>query len=299
MNCDKYIKRYLMSRAVSEEDFNQYVPEDGASKGPLTVETHEKWLWVKEWYEKSIYEYPVYFDSDLKNRIEGYFNLMEKRPDLFVPLDGKYPLSADRRQMLLYEEANKTKTDRNYKTGLILDNSPFYYVVSDLIDASSPYTYSRVIYPEKVGGTVIVPMFTDESGEEKFLLLENMRHPTRQKSFEFPRGFKDTGLTENANAAKELSEELSGKAGFKGSYISEITKLGEAFPDSGLTSAKVSFMLAKMKKLISSVNTDEEGIKGFIMLSEGALSEKIKSGEIKDGLTQNAFFMYLLNKKEA
>ena len=296
MNCDKHIKRYLLSRAVSEEEFNMY---DGTSNPPLTVETHDKWWWVKEWHEKKIYEYPVYFDAELKNRIEGYFGLIEKRPDLFADLDGKYPISDSRREMLLFEEEHKDKTGRNYKTGLIFDNSPFYYVVSDLITGASPYTYSRVIYPEKTGGTVIIPLFTFNNGEEKFLLLENMRHPTRQKSLEFPRGFQDKGLTEDENALKELSEELSGKPGFKDSYVSKIVKLGQAFPDSGLTSSEVSFMLAEMKKEITSVNTSEEGIKGFVMLSSKELSEKIKNGEIKDGLTQNAFFMYLLNKKEA
>ena len=296
MNCDKHIIRYLLSRAVSEEDFLAYVP-DGNSVPPLTVETYDKWLWVKEWKDKSIYEYPIYLDEELKNRIEGYFNLIEKRSDLFAPLEGKYPILANRKDMLLYEEEHKNKTDRNYKTGLIFDNSPFYYVVSDLISGASPYTYSRVIYPSEVGGTVIIPVFTEDNREESFILLENMRHPTRQKSYEFPRGFQASGLSENDNAVKELSEELSGKPGFKDSYISEIIKLGEAFPDSGLTSSKVSFMLAKMKKRITSVNTKEEGIKGFIALSEKELSEKIKNGDIKDGLTQNAFLLYLLNKK--
>ena len=53
MNCDKHIMRYLLSRAVSEEEFNMY---DGTSNPPLTVETHDKWWWVKEWNEKKIYE---------------------------------------------------------------------------------------------------------------------------------------------------------------------------------------------------------------------------------------------------
>ena len=296
MNCDKHIIRYLMSRAVSEDEFNQY---DGTSAPPLTLETHDKWLWVKEWKDKTVYEYPIYLDEELKNRIEGYFTLIEKRPDLFASLDGKYPIAESRREMLLFEEEHKGKSDHNYKTGLIFDNSPFYYVVSDLISGASPYTYSRVIYPEKVGGTVIVPLFIGDDGEGKFLLLENMRHPTRQKSLEFPRGFQDKGLTEDENALKELSEELSGKPGFKDSYVSKITKLGEAFPDSGLTSSKVSFMLAEMKKTITSVNTSEEGIKGFVTLSEKELSEKIKNGEIKDGLTQIAFLQYLIQRKEA
>jgi len=294
----RYLKRYIMSRCVPEEVFNTYDPESDA-KPPLHAEIYEKWMWVKEWLDKKLVEYPLFLDIELKERTEKYFRLMEERPELFSPLDGKFPICRDLKKILSFQETNKDKRDRNFKVGVMFDNSPFYMVVSDLIEGDKPYTYARIVYPAECGGTVIVPIYTTASGESKFILIKNMRHPIRKESLEFPRGFLEDGCTENENALKELSEELSKKTGFSDTYVETLSRLGDTYPDSGLSSARVSIYLAHLKKEIDEVNTDEEGITGYITLTETELSEKIKNGEITDGLTQNAFLMYLSNKKEA
>ncbi len=292
----RYLKRYIMSRCVPEDVFNAYDPKSDA-KPPLYAEIHEKWMWIKEWLDKKLVEYPLFLDPELKERTEKYFRLMEEKPWLFSPLDGKFPICRDLKKILSFQEDNKDKEDRNFKVGVMFDNSPFYVVVSDLIEGEKPYTYSRIVYPKECGGTVIVPVYTSETGEDKFILIKNMRHPIRKESFEFPRGFLENGCTENENALKELSEELSKKPGFSDTYVEAISRLGDTYPDSGLSSAIVSIYLAHLRKEINEVNTDEEGIKGYITLTDNELSQKIINGEIKDGFTQSAFFMYLFNKK--
>ena len=52
---------------------------------------HKRWLWVREQGPDGPREHPVYLDPRLERQIEGYFALMEARPDAFTP-PGRTPL---------------------------------------------------------------------------------------------------------------------------------------------------------------------------------------------------------------
>ena len=113
---------------------------------------HKRWLWVQEQGPDGPREHPVYLDPRLERQIEGYFALMEARPDAFSPSE-LYPICTDRRQLLEFEE----ETGR--PAGLVFDNLPYYQTVADLILDETPYLYGRVIYPDpSVGGTVMIPL---------------------------------------------------------------------------------------------------------------------------------------------
>ena len=86
---------------------------------------HARWLWVREQGPDGPRERPVYLDPRLERQIEGYFALMEDRPDAFSPSE-LYPICTDRRQLLEFEE----KTGR--PAGLVFDNLPYYQTVADL-----------------------------------------------------------------------------------------------------------------------------------------------------------------------
>ena len=48
------------------------------------IAKYERWLWVREEGPDGVYEHRVYLDPRLERQIEGYFSLMEARPELFT-----------------------------------------------------------------------------------------------------------------------------------------------------------------------------------------------------------------------
>ena len=155
---------------------------------------HKRWLWVREQGPDGPREHPVYLDPRLERQIEGYFALMEARPDAFTSSE-LYPICTDRRQLLEFEE----ETGR--PAGLVFDNLPYYQTVADLILDETPYLYGRVIYPDpSVGGTVMIPLLETEDGP-RYGLLQVYRHSIRGLSGgEFPRGYQCQGISPEENA---------------------------------------------------------------------------------------------------
>lgn len=244
---------------------------------------HARWLWVREWGPEGSREHPVYLDPRLEQQIEGYFALMEARPEEFAP-DALYPICTSRRQLLEFEEA----TGR--PAGLVFDNLPYYQMVADLILGDPPYLYGRVLYPDSgVGGTVMIPLLETAEGP-RYGLLQDHRHSLRGPSGgEFPRGFLCQGLSPEENAKKELREEL----GILPEQVAGLTFLGHTRPDTGLSGARVAVYLARLTAS-SAPSLGHEGITGLEWLSREELFRRLRAGVITDGLTQSALLLHLL-----
>lgn len=248
---------------------------------------HKRWLWVREQGPDGPREHPVYLDPRLERQIEGYFALMEARPDAFTPSE-LYPICTDRRQLLEFEE----ETGR--PAGLVFDNLPYYQTVADLILDETPYLYGRVIYPDpSVGGTVMIPLLETEEGP-RYGLLQVYRHSIRGLSGgEFPRGYQCQGISPEENAKKELWEEL----GIPPEQVARLTFLGSTRPDTGLSGSLVSIYLAQVTAApVPSLGY--EGITALEWLSREELLRRLRSGEITDGLTQSAVLLCLLVEQE-
>ena len=247
------------------------------------IARHPRWLWVREQGPEGLRERPLYLDPRLEKQIEGYFALMEARPELFTSSD-LYPICTDRRTLLTFEE----ETGR--PAGLVFDNLPYYQTVADLILGDPPYLYGRVIYPDpSVGGTVMIPLLEAAEGP-RYGLLQVYRHSIRGLSGgEFPRGYQCQGISPEENAKKELWEEL----GIPPEQVTELTFLGRSRPDTGLSGASVSIYLARVTAA-SPPSLGYEGITGLEWLSREELLHRLRDGKITDGLTQSAVLLYLL-----
>ncbi|WP_130869722.1 NUDIX hydrolase [Intestinimonas massiliensis (ex Afouda et al. 2020)] len=259
-------------------------PAEQAGLG--VVEEHPRWLWVREQGPDGPRERPVYLDPRLEKQIEGYFALMEARPELFFPSE-LYPICADRRMLLAFEE----ETGR--PAGLVFDNLPYYQTVADLILGEPPYLYGRVVYPDpSVGGTVMVPLLETAEGP-RYGLLQVYRHSIRGLSGgEFPRGYQCQGISPEENAKKELWEELA----IPPEQVAELTFLGRTRPDTGLSGALVSIYLARVTAA-PTPSLGYEGITGLEWLSREELLRRLGAGEITDGLTQSAALLCLLHSQ--
>ncbi|MBQ8526264.1 MAG: hypothetical protein IJ460_06085 [Clostridia bacterium] len=290
------ILRYYCSKAISPDDFEQYTPSTDlptGKEGPLTIaEHHDNWLWIKEWQGDKIKEYPVYLNDELRLRIESYFDLTTQRPELFLP-SKQYPIVLDRKAMLDFEEST------GKHIGIVFDNSPFYYAVSDLIapEGKKNFAYARIIYcnPDK-NGTVIIPYFTNGNEEPLIGILNVFRHSIRKNSGgEFPRGFMAPGISPEQNAAKELSEEFH----IAGEQLKELVYLGKTRADTGLSAGEVNIYLAKITGVKPCGNTGHEGIVRTEWLTENEFFRRIHNGIICDGYTQSAGCMYQLWRSSA
>lgn len=256
-----------------------------ARLGLGVVEEHPRWLWVREWDGSTIRERPVYLDDWLEHQIEGYFALLESRPDLFLPSD-LVPLDLDRRAMLTFME------ETGHPVGLVFDNRQYYKVVADLIGAARPYAYARVLYPDAKGnGTIIIPRLLGPEGEPLFGILHVFRHTIRRMAGgEFPRGYQEPDITPEENAAKELWEEL----GVPASQLTGLTLLGRTRADTGLSAGEAQVYLADLTPPAPRPAVGEEGIAGAEWVSRTELLRRIQAGEILDGFTQTAVLLYTL-----
>lgn len=216
----------------------------------------------------------------IPDTIRAYFKLAAQRPDLFAPSD-RIPLVLDADRM----RAFSARTGK--AMGLVYDNRPYFMVLADLCGREEKeFSYARVVYPQAgSNGSVALPMRGD-----MFCLLRIFRHAPRKEFLEFPRGFAEKDLTPEENIKKELSEEL-------GAQVADVRFLGNVRADTGLSAGQAQVFLAELTNV--SAPSVEEGIRGYVWLSEKEMEEKIAAGEIEDGFTLSAWALYKCRRGEA
>ncbi len=214
--------------------------------------------------------------------IEAYFELKEKRPDLFVEMPLLPVICTDRKKISEFIK------NTGKPLGVVYNNYPFFYVVADLCVKGTPeqpfyYSYARVVYPDaQSNGTVTIPYWNG-----KFGLISTYRHAPRQNTgWEFPRGFFDArAITPLFNAHKELWEET----GIQPNEILKTTYLGDVCADAGLSSGKVQLYLAEIT-LPKSISLEaDEGIDKYHWFSLKEMMQMIENEQIVDGFTLSAF----------
>lgn len=216
------------------------------------------------------------------NSIRAYFDLVKARPNLFVQSE-HIPLVLDERKMIEFSQ------EGSIPMGVVFDNTPYYYVIADLCATKSGklYRYSRVVYDnENSNGVVAIPYYNGYFG-----LVSIFRHgPRTETGGEFPRGFSETkGLTIEEHLYRELSEEL----GVNKDTECEVTFLGDARADSGLSSGKAQVYLVAFSSADNIVPTNREGVHGFEWVTEKELRTRIKNNLITDGFTLSAYAKYI------
>jgi len=140
-------------------------------------------------------------------------------------------------------------------------------------------------FVETPGSVFIIPK--DEYG--KFNMVKQYRYLNSRYSIEFPGGGIKINLSIIENAQKELNEEA-------GVYASKLVKIGEFNPYNGVTSENCRVYLAEgLTNTYSKPDAGEEF--SIIKLNERQIDSFIKSGEIWDGMTIAAWYLYKLYVK--
>jgi 8-oxo-dGTP pyrophosphatase MutT (NUDIX family) len=128
---------------------------------------------------------------------------------------------------------------------------------------------------------VLIPIYRG-----KIALVQVFRYALGQLVWEFPRGFSQ-GKSVEDTARGELQEEL-------GIKVATIETLGFIAPDSGIQSARVAVVIARVGDPGDGPqDTTEVASARWVTPTE--LEEMMKSGEIEDGFTLAAYSLLRLN----
>lgn len=129
------------------------------------------------------------------------------------------------------------------------------------------------------GSTMVIPRY----GEE-FIMVRQYRYLNKRFSIEFPGGGIKPGNSSELNAREELLEE----SGFRAEHIK---KIGEFNPFNGVTSEICEVFLAEDLSFVGQETEASEEIE-VIRLTSDSINEKIKEGEIWDGMTIASWCQY-------
>lgn len=137
-------------------------------------------------------------------------------------------------------------------------------------------TYIRMVdLDDGAPGVIILPLY-----EGQVVLVRHFRHATRGWSWEIPRGFGETGYSDEENARREISEEIGGE-------VSRLVPLGMAQPDAAMSTESNAMFLAE----VSSFGTPDaaEGISNIRLVPMHQFEQEIANAEIVDGFTLCAY----------
>ncbi len=136
---------------------------------------------------------------------------------------------------------------------------------------------------EKKDFVLIIPKVNDS-----FYLVEQNRYPVESLSLEFPQGNVESGETDEEAALREFEEETGYKA-------TKVKQLGHLWLAAGHhTQGYKVYLVEDFSEGVKHLEGSEADMMTKV-LSEEALKDKIKVGEIKDASTIAAFTLYNLN----
>ncbi|MFJ6798260.1 NUDIX hydrolase [Streptomyces sp. NPDC091268] len=196
------------------------------------------------------------------NGLERYALLREQRPELFRNEPGGIEILDD--PVAVAAAGGVVYQDR-YLT-LVRDPVRF--------PDGREGTYIRSVGTTVEAGCVVVPLLGGE-----VVLIEHFRHATRSWHWELPRGFGTGGLTDRANAAKEIAEEI-------GAAVSELVPLGVLHPDTGMVGDRVLLFAARIDA-VGALATGE-GIRSALTVPFAEAEAMVADGRITDAFTMAA-----------
>lgn len=194
------------------------------------------------------------------------YNLMYKDYDILQPV-------TDPDELIEYSRIHGKKLGIIYR-------SDYNIFAVDLVRNSKGelFTYERIVKAAKGNSVVIIAKYNNS-----FVLINQFRHALGTYQIAFPRGYGEPDISVEANAAKEIQEELNADA-----Y--DIKLLGAVVADSGICGEKVNVVLCSVNAPLT--DGVYEGIKNILLFSESELREAISKGMINDGFTLAAYSLY-------
>jgi ADP-ribose pyrophosphatase len=164
------------------------------------------------------------------------------------------------------------------KTGILLEDKQHYFVRDAVKYPSGEVgTSMRVIGCTMHDGPAGVVALCSRDGN--IFLREIFRHATRRWELETTRGQRETGMSAEAAALKEIDEEL----GFK---VRKIEQIGEVSGDTAILASTLPVFWADLAPGPARDHPeDKEAFGRIVQIFPPELRTRISRGEIRDGYT--------------
>ena len=212
-----------------------------------------------------------------------YMQLVSERPEAFS--QGKLEIITDE------EAVDHFFQQTGRKLGVVYE-SPYHMMVVDLVKNTSgedcgnqgprdkqPFAYERLLPAVASGAVVAVPVC-----QGKLVVLRQFRHAVRRSVLAFPRGFGESGISEEENLVKEIFEELGTEE------VENLRKLGILEGDNGILATRASVYFCEIQEYEK--KKGYEGIEDILLFSPGEFEELIGKGEVWDGYTLAAYALF-------
>jgi ADP-ribose pyrophosphatase len=218
-----------------------------------------------------------------------YADLRSALPGLFVNPPGapieilSEPADVEAAERAAADELGRRGLPEQWSRTGVVYQDPFTTVVRDPVRLPSGRlgTYARTINVGNAPGVVVLP----RQGAD-LLLIRHFRHSTRDWHLEAPRGFGEPGAGPEADARRELEEEI-------GLTPTSLHDLGTIFPDTGQSGTPVRLYLAEVSDGGHATDADE-GIESVFRYSAAEVGKMIGDETITDGFTINAYARALI-----
>lgn len=220
--------------------------------------------------------------------LQKYLTLVQNHPQWFRNTGerGEIRIIMDKERIILEQQKIRAQFQKEGKPASwieigVLAEDEWFYVLRDLVEFPDGRIggYIRWVNrkSQEAGGWNVVLMCTQK---DQFLLIRKFRHEMRGWSWEFPRGFGETGLSAEETALLELREEI-------GVHQAELIHLATIPEDQGGTVAFLVKIPAEQKIVLDS----HEGIQTFEWTKKEMLEEMIKTGQFHDHLSLWAYLV--------
>jgi len=145
--------------------------------------------------------------------------------------------------------------------------------------------YLRIINAAELAGspgTVMIPTW-----KERIVFIRIFRHATRSWEWELPRGFHEPGFSEQANAEKEIFEEI-------GIMAASVKRIGEFNANSGLLTGVIGVYVVALAADpdIAGMPEINEGIARFRAVPKNQLRPFLLDAKVKCGISLAALYCY-------
>ncbi len=215
-----------------------------------------------------------------------YSLLKEKNPAIFTNHNAPFRIIFDPAEIETWQEARKKALQQQglpetwADIGVILDDR-YIVVLRDLVEFPGGFCngylriFNRAGLEKGASGVAVLPVKDGLIG-----ILRQFRHATREWHWEIPRGFGESGLSAEENAAKEVKEEIHGE-------IEELIDLGRYHNNTGMEGHFVNLFLVKIE-IVGEVEKSE-GIESLQWVSVNKFEDMVANGEITDGFSIAAY----------
>jgi ADP-ribose pyrophosphatase len=225
--------------------------------------------------------------------LEKYFFLLEQNPKLFENKGdpGEIKIITDKKRIFLEQKRIRAELRRESKPSCWIDigvlaEDQWFYVLRDMVEFPNGKIggYIRWVNrkSEEGGGFNSVLMCVQG---DKVLMIRKFRHEERNWSWEFPRGFGESGLSAEKNARTELQEEI----GVSNAKLTCLTKVKEG---KGGTAVFLVEIPEEQKITLDS----GEGLAKYKWIKMSKLEEIVKKGQLGDWFSLWAYTLAKLNK---